>query len=369
MSPRGWGPGVRRRGRPPWWPEDEPWPPVGPPGPRVWLRARHRFLRRAVVFLTVVAILAIAVSRWVASAVPARQFPGVIVALSLVIAFMAYRAFSRLAAPIADLIQALGRVADGDYTTRARERGSPEVRTLARAFNAMAERLGRQDAQRRALLTDISHELRTPLSVVQGQLEGMLDGVYPRDPDHLKVALEETQLLARLVEDLRTLTLTDSLELRLERTPTDVASLAGEVVASFRGQAADAGVALAVEADSGLASVEVDRERIGQVLQNLLANALRYTPVGGTVRVRCAPSPGGVAVSVEDTGRGIAPADLPHVFERFYRSRESRGAGLGLAIARGLVRAHGGEITAESAPGRGTVIQFTLPRGAADVRD
>lgn len=361
MSPRGcWG-GPGGRGRPPWWPDGEPWPPVGPPGPRVWRRARRYFLGRAVGFLAAAALLGILVSRWAVSSVHVRQFPGVIAALALVIAFMAYRAFSRLAAPIADLIQSLGRVADGDYATRASERGSPEVRTLARAFNTMAERLGRQDAQRRALLTDISHELRTPLAVLQGQLEGMLDGVYPRDPEHLRIALEETQLLARLVEDLRTLTLTESMELRLERVPTDLAALAGEVLASFRAQAAEAGIALELEADPGLPLVELDRERFRQVLNNLLANALRYTPSGGTVRIRCAAAPRGVAVSVEDTGPGIAPADLPHVFDRFYRSSESRGAGLGLAIARGLVRAHGGDISAESAPGRGTAIRLTLP--------
>ncbi len=360
MSPAGCGTGPWRRGRPRWWPDDEPWPPVGPPGPRVWRRARRHFLWRALAFLAAVVILAVAA----VSVVPVRHLSAVMGALAVAVALMAYRAFSRLAVPIADLIQALGRVADGDYAARARERGSAEVRSLVRAFNTMAERLERQDAQRRALLTDISHELRTPLSILQGQLEGMLDGVYPRDPAHVRVALEETQVLTRLVEDLRTLTLSESLELRLERTPTDMPSLVREVVDSFRGQAADAGVTLIEEAASGVPAVEIDPERIRQVLRNLLANALRYTPGGGTVFVRCDPADGGVAVSVEDTGRGIAAADLPHVFDRFYKTPESRGTGLGLAIARGLVRAHGGEISAESVPGRGTVIRFTLPARA-----
>ena len=378
MSPFGCGTGRAPRGRPPWWPEEEPWPPRGSPGAGIWPRARRHYLRRAVLFLAMVTALVVGVSALVSAIVGrvvgvgapagwgiARPFGGVLAGIA-VGALIAARAFRHFAAPVGDLIAALGRVADGDYATRAREYGPAEVRTLVRAFNSMAERLERQDAQRRALLTDISHELRTPLSVLQGQLEGMLDDVYPRDPAHLHVALEETQILTRLVEDLRTLTLSESLELRLERAPTDVAALVGDVLGSFRAQAADAGIALVMEAAPALPLVDLDPERIRQVLHNLLANALRYTPRGGTVRVRCAPADGGVGVTVEDTGRGIPADDLPHVFDRFYKTPESRGTGLGLAIARGLVRAHGGEISAESAPGRGTAIRVTLPGRIGD---
>ncbi len=334
------------------------------------------FLRRAVVFFVAVVVLATALSTlllWGAASllgvlrVP-HGFAGfgqaavvALVALVSVGAVLAARGFRRMAAPVGDLMAALGRVAGGDYSTRVRERGPREAWMVAHAFNAMAERLQRQDEQRRGLLMDISHELRTPLAVLQGNLEGMLDGVYPRDDAHLSSILEETQVLARVIEDLRTLTLAEGLELTLARTPTDLAEVARDALASFQAQADAAGVTLLLAAEPG-PPLDVDQERIRQVLTNLLSNALRYTPRGGTVRVRCsAGHPGQVAVSIEDTGTGISPEDLPHIFDRFYKSKDSRGTGLGLAIARSLIRAHGGEISADSAPGRGTTIRFTLP--------
>ena len=208
---------------------------------------------------------------------------------------------------------------------------------------------------------DISHELRTPLAVLQGNLEGMLDGVYPRDEAHLSLILEETQILARLIDDLRTFSLAESLGLNLVKTPADLAELAREAIASFRAQAQEAGVTLLLDAEPGLPLVEVDPERIRQVLNNLLSNALHYTPAGGTVRVRCALDSGRVVVSVEDTGTGIPAEELPHIFDRFSKSKDSRGTGLGLAIAKSLVEAHEGEVSAQSVPGEGTAIRFTLP--------
>jgi signal transduction histidine kinase len=240
------------------------------------------------------------------------------------------------------------------------------MRTLTRAFNAMAERLQRQEEQRRSLLTDISHELRTPLSVLQGNLEGMLDGVYSRDDAHLSLILEETQVLARLAEDLRTFTLAESLGLKLTKSPTDLAEIAQEAIASFQGQAEAGGVTLRLVADPDLPPAEVDPERIRQVLTNLLSNALRYTPAGGAVRVRCsAGDASDIVLSVEDTGAGVPPEELPQIFDRFYKSKDSRGTGLGLAIAKNLVRAHGGEISAHSIPGEGTTIRFTMPLRSA----
>jgi signal transduction histidine kinase len=274
------------------------------------------------------------------------------------------RAYRRVARPVEDVMAALGRAADGDFSARVPERGSAEGRTLARAFNAMAERLQRDDERRRALLTDISHELRTPLAVLQGTLEGMLDGIYPRDTEHLSVGLEETQTLARLVEDLRTLATAESAELRLTKAPVDLGVLAKDAIAAFEAQASSAGVALALAPEAGPAPVvEADAERLRQVLNNLISNALRYTPRGGTVRVRLYEA--GLehaGVAVEDTGTGIAAADLPRIFDRFYKSKDSRGSGLGLAIAKSLVAAHGGEISAESDPGHGTSIRVILPR-------
>jgi len=337
---------------------------------------RLHFLRRAVLFLAGVVILTVGVSAlalWAATSLlglfkVSSGWAGlgqtvltVILTLVLVATVFAGRAFRRMATPVGDLMAALGRVADGDLATRVSEHGPREARTLTRAFNAMAERLQRQEEQRRGLLMDISHELRTPLAVLQGNLEGMLDGVYPRDDARLAVVLEETQVLARLIEDLHTVTQAESLELRLAKVPTDLAEVAGEAIASFRAQAEAAGVTLRLLAEPGLPRADVDPERIRQVLNNLLSNALRYTPRGGAVQVRCgAGGAGEIGLTVEDTGSGIPAEQLPHVFDRFYKSKDSRGTGLGLAIAKSLITAQGGKIVADSVPGEGTKIRVSL---------
>ncbi len=338
---------------------------------------RRRFLLRAVLFLSAVILFTTGVSalfRWGATTL--LRLPGVppgatgigqtslvaMLALVLVGAIAVGRAVRRMAAPVGDLMAALGRVADGDYSARVPERGPHEAWTLTRAFNTMAERLQRHEEQRRGLLVDISHELRTPLTVLQGNLEGMLDGVYSRDDAHLSLILDETRVLARVIEDLRTLSLAEDLGLKLVKTPADLEEIARDAVASFQAQAGAAGVTLRVEAGPGMPRAELDPERIRQVLNNLLSNALRYTPRGGEVVVRCYPEDSAhIAFSVEDTGSGIPPAELPHIFDRFYKSKDSRGTGLGLAIARSLVSAHGGEISASSAPGQGTTIRVILP--------
>ncbi len=271
------------------------------------------------------------------------------------------RAFRRLALPIGDLVAASSRIADGDYSTRVAERGSREVRSLARAFNSMAERLEMSDQTRRAMLADVTHELRTPLTVIQGNLEGLLDDVYPRDDAHLQPILDETRVLSRLIDDLRTLALAESGALQLQKEPIDLGLLIGETVASFQMQADAAGVALNTDLAANVPTPNLDPARIRQVLENLIANALRYTPSGGKVSVQLAMgSEQSVIVNVSDTGRGIAPDELPHIFDRFYKSRDSRGTGLGLAIAKNLIEAHGGEISAQSELGKGTTISFTL---------
>jgi len=282
-------------------------------------------------------------------------------ALVLVIVglLLAGRALRRAATPIGDVMEAAQHVAEGDYSVRIAEHGPHETRALARTFNSMVARLQADDEQRRDLLADVTHELRTPLTVIQGNLEGLLDGIYPRDDAHLEPILEETRILSRLIDDLRTLTLAESGALKLQKEPTDLALLASETVASFRAQADTAGVELSADVGPGL-TFEVDPERIRQVLENLIANALRYTPRGGRIRVRCLAQGTHAVVSVSDTGAGISPDDLPHIFDRFYKSRDSRGTGLGLAIAKNLVAAHGGEISAQSVLGQGTTIQFTL---------
>ncbi|MGH2491000.1 MAG: sensor histidine kinase [Candidatus Limnocylindria bacterium] len=352
--------------RPPWWPHSEPFPPKEAD----WHRVRGRFMRRAagfafIAFLFFAFVVASFVTLLISifgsgGSVPAIPIPIAVLVLIVVIASAA-RGFRRFAAPLGDLIDAAESVEGGDYGVRVRVRGAREVRSLARAFNAMSERLETSEEQRRRLLADVTHELRTPLTIMQGNLEAMMDGVYPADAQHLEPILDETRVLSRLVDDLRTLSLAEAGALALHREPTDVAALVTDTVASFRGQADGADVGLAAEIGGELPSADLDPIRLREVLTNLLSNALRYTPRGGSVRVGASSSDGQLHISVRDTGPGIAADVLPHVFDRFYKSEESRGAGLGLAIAKSLVVAHGGEIAATSAPGQGTEMRFTLP--------
>jgi len=332
---------------------------------------RGRFVGRAVGFAIVFLLLfAFVVAAFVtllisAFSVPAggglTAFVPLAVLVALVLATTLARGIRRLVVPLGDLIDAAESVEAGDYAVRVRARGPRELRSLAGAFNSMSARLERSEEQRRRLLADVTHELRTPLTVVQGNLEALLDGVYPADAEHLAPILDETRVLSRLVDDLRTLSLAEAGALALHREPTDVASLVADTAASFRTQADGAGIALVTEIDGGSPQVDVDPVRMREVLSNLLSNALRYTPRGGSVRLGVSPADGQLRISVRDSGPGISAEALPHVFDRFYKSEESRGAGLGLAIAKSLVVAHGGEITAASEPGQGTEMRFTIP--------
>jgi signal transduction histidine kinase len=269
----------------------------------------------------------------------------------------------RGAAPLAEVMDAAGRVADGDLSARVRSRGPREVRRLIAAFNAMTERLGSAEQQRRRLLADVTHELRTPLSVIQGQLEGAIDGVYPRDEAHLTAVLEETRHMARIIEDLRILSLAESGGLRLQRQAVSLDEIVDDAIDAHTPAASAGGVTLRSTLTPDLPAADVDPTRLREVLDNLLSNAIRYTPSGGEVTVSAAQEgTSEIRVAVSDTGRGLAPDEVALIFDRFHRSPDSRGSGLGLAIARDLVRAHGGEMTAGSeGPGRGTTIRFTLP--------
>jgi signal transduction histidine kinase len=208
--------------------------------------------------------------------------------------------------------------------------------------------------------------LRTPLSVIRGKLEGVLDGVYPNTSEHLEPVLEEVELLTHLVEDLRLLALTEAGQLALEKHPMDVSDLLQDTQVNFGPQASDRDVTLAIDLPVEMPKVSADRRRVSQVLGNLLTNALRHTPEGGCVTLSAVPAEGVVTVMVSDTGAGIPLEDLPHVFERFWRGDKARTrnggrTGLGLAIAKHLVEAHGGEISVESTPGKGSEVRFTLP--------
>ena len=226
----------------------------------------------------------------------------------------------------------------------------------------MVARLEADEEQRRTLLADVSHELRTPLTVITGNLEAILDGVYPADPDHLTPILDETRVMARLIEDLRTVALSEAGTLALHPEPTDPDVLIGEVIRAFTPGATAAGVTLAIESTGDLPIIEIDPVRIREVLSNLVANALRHTPVGGTIAIGGSVTATAVILTVRDTGPGIDPALLPHVFDRFVKGAGSRGSGLGLAIARGLVEAHGGTISVESPAGGGTTFRVELPQ-------
>jgi signal transduction histidine kinase len=267
----------------------------------------------------------------------------------------------RLAPPVTGLVRAARRVENGDYSTRVPIRGPGEVRSLARAFNAMSARLEAEESRRRSVLADIAHELRTPLTVIRSQAEAIADGVNPADEAHLAPIVEATRTLESLADDLRTLTLAESGALQPHREPVDAGPLVNETIEAFRAEAEAAGVRLDSRLAPELPPLDADPAQLRRVLGNLIANALAHTARGGMVRVEAGPVPDGVRLTVRDDGTGI-PADLlPHVFDRFVKGPGSTGSGLGLAIVRDIVEAHGGTVTAESTEGLGTAIQVTLP--------
>lgn len=361
------------RTRPPWWPHDEPFPP--PPGPRL-ARGPNHFLWRVAIFVLVVFVLLLIVGG-VLSAIfggdhgppsgrPDRDwgfFPfGLLWFVFLGGVFLVVgRAVRRTARPVADVMRAADRVAAGDYSARVRPDGPADMRRLGTAFNAMTGRLAANEELRRTLLADVAHDLKTPLSVIRGNVEGVLDGVYPADEAHLRPVVEETAVMLRLLDDLQTLSSAEAGMLQLHREPTEPRHLVEDVVAAFRARAVEKGVELSGDATDDVPTIEVDPVRIGEVLANLVANAIRHTPSGGYVDVRAEVAGGDVTFAVADTGPGIPPEQLPHVFERFVKASDSGGAGLGLAIAKRLVEAHDGRIEARSRAGAGAELRFTLP--------
>jgi len=352
--------------RPPWWPEGEPFPPV-----RRWRRRGPApFIRFIGCFVLTIFLLSLAVGGLIGALLgrgephpfffPFGLIPIVIVALIVIGVAGGLR---RVAQPMDNLIEAARRIESGDYSAQVPEWGSPDLRSVARAFNSMSARLKAMDEQRRSFLADVTHELRTPLSVIQGQAEAIADGVYPADAAHLAPILDATQALDRLVEDLRTLVLSDAGNLVLHKEPTDIGALARDTVESFRSQAESAGISLTAEIAPNLPTLDVDPARIRQVIGNLLSNAIRHTRSGGSVKVAVSAANTQVTIAVTDTGEGIPPELLPHVFDRFVKGATSTGSGLGLAIARDIIRAHGGAVEARNQPGGGAVLSATLPVG------
>jgi len=357
---RRWGPPPDRR--PPWWPEDRQWPPQrrwGRRGPPAFIWRLGCLLLIATFTLAVGSSIAVGYLAGRFGALPVATFVAVVF---LLLVFGAGRGMRRFTRPMDDLIDAAGRIERGDYSATIPESGPRELRSVARAFNSMSARLKSSDEQRRSFLADVVHELRTPLSVIRGQAEGIADGVYAADAEHIAPIVDATQSLELLVEDLRALALTDTGSLALNREPVDPAELVDEAVASFAAQADEAGVKLAAAAPSGLPVVDVDPTRMRSAIGNVIANALRHTPSGGSVSVSVAAAGADrVVISVADTGEGIAPDLLPHVFERFVRGAGSKGSGLGLAIAHDITVAHGGTIDVESSLRAGTTFRISLP--------
>jgi two-component system OmpR family sensor kinase/two-component system sensor histidine kinase BaeS len=262
-------------------------------------------------------------------------------------------------------------IARGDLAARVTPVGRDEIGRLAEGVNLMAAGLQRQEELRQRMVSDIAHELRTPLSVIQGNLQAILDGVYPLEASEIRILFDESRLLSRLVEDLHELALAEAQRLPLQIETVPVSAALAQAADSFHALADGRGVRI-VAGSAATLQVRADAGRLQQVLHNLIANALRHTPAGGEVRLDAATSAGMVRFTVTDSGAGIAAQDLPHIFDRFYRAEKDRaraedgaapasGSGLGLAIVKALVEAQGGSAGAESQAGRGTTVWFTLP--------
>jgi signal transduction histidine kinase len=372
---RGWrgrrwgGPPWRGGGPPPWWPEGEAWPPAGRPP---WRRPGRRFLWRFAGFMAAAFLLiAVVLTSGVILVGAALGLIGVhpvvrflaIAALLLLALLVARggRRFRRIAINVSELVDAAGRIEAGDYGVQVAERGPREVRTFTRAFNAMSARLAATDRERRAFVADLAHEFRTPLAIIRGQAEGIGDGVYPGDAQHVAPILDATKSVETLVEALGTMTLADVGSLRLHREAVDVAVLVHSSLSAFQSMADAAQVRLAADVAADIPAIDADPARIRGVLANLLSNAIRYTLAGGIITVSAQRAGDSVSIAVRDTGQGIPEELRPRVFERFVKAAGSPGAGLGLAIAKDIVVAHGGTIDLTSEVGKGTEVRMTLP--------
>lgn len=271
----------------------------------------------------------------------------------------------RIAAPLGQMAQAAHRIAAGDLQQQVVPTGGAEITEVAVAFNQMSTSLQQAEQARRNLLADVAHELRTPISVLQGNLGAMLDDVYPMSHEEIATLYDEVLLLNRLVTDVHDLAQAEVGQLRVDCQPTDVAALATRLTTLFAEVGAAQDVTVQATGPATLPPVAADAARVQQVISNLLTNALRHTPTGGQVTVQATEQDNTLLVTVSDNGSGIAAEDVPHVFDRYWRAAPGSGhsSGLGLAIARQLVLAHGGDIGVESEPGKGSRFWFTLPRG------
>lgn len=290
---------------------------------------------------------------------------------ALTVAVILSLLFSRgVIAPVQAMSIAAERIAAGRYDERVRVHGEDELAQLALRFNQMAEKLNEAESMRRRLIGDVSHELRTPLTAIKGSMEGLIDGVLPATAETYEQIHAEADRLNRLVDDLQELSRVEARAYRLDLRPVEVSAFVQVVAKRLSPRAESKQISLDVQLAPDLPRVFADEDRTVQVLTNLTANALQYTPEGGKVTITARRLDDDVQISVYDTGIGIPPNHLPHIFDRFYRVDASRsrsrraggGSGIGLTIARALVEAHGGRIWAESAgEGQGSVFHVRLP--------
>jgi signal transduction histidine kinase len=287
----------------------------------------------------------------------------VAITIALVITFFMSR---KILAPIKALTVTAQQLGKGEFSRRIEIQDKGELGKLAHAFNSMASDLEQVEQLRRNMIADAAHELRTPLSNVRGYLEAISDGVITPDDNIIRSLDEEVMLLSRLVDDLHELSLAEAGELKLERQREDIDRLVKQITTAIQPQISEKGLLLAIDVPDKLPPVNIDSHRIGQVLRNLLKNAVVHSNRGDSITITARQQTDQIEVSVIDTGEGIPDEDLTKIFERYYRidksrTRASGGSGLGLTIARRLVEAHGGNIRVESTPGKGSCFTFTVP--------
>ncbi|MBT8200010.1 MAG: HAMP domain-containing histidine kinase [Acidimicrobiia bacterium] len=349
-----------------WWRQGEEWWSGPGQGREAWRTFGRAMAVKALLFLGFLALILVGLGALIANIFSQVSLgTGILVVILTPVVLISTlgliaRAGARTWRPVRDLITAAGDLADGDYSARVAIHGSPATRQVVDSFNDMASRLETADQQRRRLLADLGHELRTPLTVIRGEIEAMIDGVHALDRENLEPLVGEVEMMERLLEDLRTLSLLEAGALPLHPEPTELATLVGDVADSYQRRAGTMGIEVVVQ--STPVEIVLDPDRIREVVTNLMNNAFKAMPGGGRLTLRVEPKGGGARIQVSDTGTGIDPSDQDRIFERFQKGPASSGSGLGLTISRNLVQAHGGSISIASTPGVGTTFTIDLER-------
>jgi signal transduction histidine kinase len=342
----------------------------------IWHEKKERFVFRRF-FGPIMSVLFLVILAFVVGTVIVRELSGsfgVLIAVGsffilLLLGAISYIDYTvrHVSKPFVEVMSAVDMVAKGDLSVRVSEDFPGEFNKLTKSFNHMVTELEEAENNRRRLTADVAHELRTPLHILQGNLEGMQDGIYPMDEDQVKLLLEETKILSRLVDDLQILSLAESKQLSLNFSDINVNGLLSEAAAGFISQAESLGIELVVSSSTNSGIISGDRERLGQVIRNIITNGLRFTPSGGEITISSIRDNGDILIQISDTGEGITEENLSHIFDRFWKGDQSRarqtgvGSGLGLSIAKSIVDMHHGEISVESQLNQGTTFTIRLP--------